>query len=117
MLRASNTFINNQQVNDFISYERISPYVRITKNMKKAVELYLWNIEASGAVLELIAFVEIIVRNRITFQLATHFAGQNQDWYSKLELDRRGTRDLERALTNLSSRREPITPGESYCRT
>lgn len=77
-----------QSILDRLGRERMRPYLFLAEgNGKYSLDLYRWNIEISAAFLELIAIVEIIVRNSFHEQLST-WCGQrssNPYWLTNLE--------------------------------
>lgn len=89
----------DQRLEQLVTPERLTPYLAAThKDLRRAIELYDWNVEASAAVLAVAARVEVILRNALDQQMqmwgATHgFA----DWMDGAPLDQRGLRDIQEA--------------------
>lgn len=52
-----------------LSTPRLQPYVHATGSTPRAIELYRWNLEMSGAIHEALGVVEVTMRNSIDVQL------------------------------------------------
>lgn len=60
-----------------LAQARLAPYLAATDgNRRRAVQLYQWNIELSGAVYEAMHVVEVVLRNAIDAQLCRWNATQ-----------------------------------------
>lgn len=59
-----------------ISPERLAPYIRETPTLHKAIRLYRWNIDLSGAVYDALHVFEVVLRNAIDEQLCSWNATQ-----------------------------------------
>jgi hypothetical protein len=91
--------VNEQRVAELLTAERLLSYVAVTNGLTEALRLYAWNMRTSGAVLELSAAVEVIVRNALDREL-THWALSRHgasSWFDVVPLDAQGRTDVERA--------------------
>jgi len=96
---------------NLISDERIRPYLLATKeNKQAALGLYEWNVKASGAVFELLAVLEIVLRNALHQQLVSYSSPQPA-WFRNpsVRFSERGQADIENAIRRLNQRKKEPT--------
>jgi hypothetical protein len=104
--------IDFQQLSKVISNERLTPYLLATHEDKRAaLRLYKWNVRASGAVFELLAILEVVLRNSLNQQLAS-YSLPHPAWFENpsIELSRRAQMDIENALRRLDMRKGDVRP-------
>ena len=95
-----------------ISHERFSTYLRLYGSRPAALEAYWWNVRASGAIWEVIAFTEVAVRNAMHRALGETFG---ERWFLRRELfDDRTLREITTAWRRLGPSQTPDTvpPGK-----
>lgn len=99
--REPTDFVRLEQL---VTSERMAPYLAATHgDLRHAFELYDWNVEASAAVLAVVARVEVVLRNALDRRLrgwATKFG--LADWVDDPPLDDRGRRDVVEARRRVS---------------
>ena len=65
-----------------LSADRLKPYLSAASgDLNKAVELYQWNIEISGAFYESLSIAEVCLRNTLNDQLALMHADRSGYWF------------------------------------
>ncbi len=69
MNRMSNPAPSRELVEGWLTQERLARYVAVAGNDTAAVELYEWDITASGAFYEVLGMVEVLLRNAMHTQL------------------------------------------------
>jgi hypothetical protein len=90
--------IDSSKVGDKFSSERMSTYLAASNgNLEAALILYRWNIELSAALFELIAIVEVVVRNEFDYALSNWVRASGRDWMDVLPLDEKGWQDIEKS--------------------
>lgn len=84
---------------ELLTVERMASYLEATSGrVDAALELYEWNIKATGAVLGLTGMVEVIVRNAIDRQLGAYGLSRGwSDWLDDAPLDSRAKQDVSRS--------------------
>ncbi|MFY1578934.1 hypothetical protein ACN26Z_29010 [Verrucosispora sp. WMMD703] len=95
-----------------ISELRLAPYVAAEGgDLGRALRLYAWNVEVSGAFLGILHLLEIRLRNALDEQLCRMY--QRQDWWDApdLRIHHIGRRAVVRAAQVVSARSGVITHG------
>ena len=72
----------NKLVN-YLSKERLKPYIELTNNSNEAIDLYEINVIVSHSLYVLLQFLEIGLRNKINNQLISKFG---EEWYFNRDL-------------------------------
>ena len=95
------------------SHSRLVGYLGSTDGDRRlAVRLYEWNLRASGAFYELLADVELVLRNCIHEQMSrwSERDGLDPDWFvSRIDyLDHRARADLEIAVKRIEKSGNPL---------
>lgn len=86
-------------IRDLVTTERLRSYlVGCGQDLALALELYEWNLDASAAVMQTTAMVEVIVRNALDAQLVAWAHSRAAEWPDIVPLDARGRSDLARAV-------------------
>jgi len=81
----------------FITQSRLKSYLSASSgDLPKALELYDWNNNASGAVLSTTTMIEIAARNAMDMQLTLWAQKLNAttDWFDLLKLDGQGAQAI-----------------------
>lgn len=90
--------IDPDKVGEKLSLERLSTYLSACSgDWDKALMLYSWNVELSGALFEAIAIVEVVVRNEFDVHLADWSQALGTDWMDGAPLDAKGREDIAKA--------------------
>ena len=100
---------------DPLTMERLSSYLSgCDGDLGRALRLYEWNSEASGAVIRTAVVVEVIVRNAMDRELTVWATAKDpSSWLSRAPLDRRGRADIASACTRaIRSGRDPLVHGK-----
>jgi len=97
-----------------LSPERLAPYLRVAAgDLAGGVRLYEWNLAASGALYEALGILEVVLRNALSTQLATHHGTLAGHWYD----DPLGVfsdlahQDIAAARRRVRKLHRPETPG------
>lgn len=112
-----------------LSFERLGSYLDACDgNLRRALILYEWNSVAASAFFELLADVEVVVRNSVNEQLAAWSArcGFRSPWFENEHglLHREAVRDIETAHARLKRKANTkgpdgsvraTTPGDLIC--
>lgn len=96
-----------------LSSERLHPYMQAAGfDVKRALELYSWNLELSAAFLPLLSCVEVGLRNRIIPCLTDKFG---EEWWRsddyRRSLGPKGSKLILRAESELRRRGRDVTEG------
>lgn len=89
---------------DLLSAERLGSYLRWSMgDLRRAFDLYEWNMSASAALMHTTGMVEVVVRNAMDRSLTDL---QNvrgwESWFDQAALDARGRTDIRRARERAS---------------
>lgn len=106
--------VNIARVAVALSESRLAPYLRATGgDLAGAVRLYEWNLAVSGALYEALGVLEVVLRNALSAQLATHHRGVAGDWYDDPGgvLSEFAHRDIAAARSRVRKLRRPETSG------
>ncbi|MCY1693682.1 hypothetical protein [Curtobacterium sp. SL109] len=78
---------------------RLRSYVDATPDLRRALDLYEWNMRASAGVMELVGIVEVVARNALDRELSTWVGRRHPDstWFDQVRLDAQGRSDLAKA--------------------
>lgn len=100
-----------------LSPERLGPYLTMTNmDLTAAIKLYEWNIAVSGALLEELCALEVVLRNAMHEQLARWHdaAGRPGSWYDDPDhlLERRAGGDIAEARRRVRRRGRSESPGQ-----
>ena len=99
-----------------ISKARYEPFVAATgKDLDRAWQLYCWNSEISGALLERIGFIEVPLRNAMHRQLCdlSQRRHKTDRWFDALagDMTDNTSADLDKAKARIAQRGVVVTPG------
>jgi hypothetical protein len=102
------------RVAEALSSERLEPYRRAAGgDTAAALRLYEWNLAVSGALYEVLAVLEVVLRNELSRQLEEHHGSRPGHWYDDprglLSAHARG--DIAVARQRVSRLRRQETPG------
>ncbi|MHB8335636.1 MAG: Abi family protein [Acidimicrobiales bacterium] len=107
--------ISDSDLADSLSHERLTSYLTAAGgNMDRALRLYEWNVEASGAFFELMCHVEIAMRNAWHLHLAGWNAasGYEGQWYDNNHgfLDQHAVDDIAEAILRIRRKGKAVIP-------
>lgn len=92
--------MSSEQWDPVVIRDRLRSYLADTgQDLDRALELYAWNMEVSGAVLTTAAMVEVVVRNRLDEQLVAWASARRpgRSWLDAVPLDPQGLADIRKA--------------------
>ncbi|WP_166352402.1 Abi family protein [Phytoactinopolyspora limicola] len=73
--------VNLGELVPLLSSERLRPYRDSTHDLPGAIKLYEWNTSVSGAMYEVLAGLEVILRNALVAQLENWHGQRPGSWY------------------------------------
>lgn len=97
-----------------LSVPRLSTYTRACDgDVKRALELYQWNLEISGTLFSSIHYFEVALRNSLDTQLTKTFASAQTAWYDQasIPLNDGGKKAVRRAKGEVARAGHEVTPG------
>lgn len=80
--------------------------------MPQALELYVWNAEMSGALFNMIHYVEVVLRNALFGQIIRLHSstGSSGEWYERADwFNASAMDDIDRARRRLLAKDKPVT--------
>ena len=97
---------------DLVSAPRFARYERQAGDAERAAALYEWNIQVGGALLEVMAPVEVVVRNAFDRQLRIQHSARKlaDEWYDAAWLSVEGQRDIQEAKRRAAKGRHATHP-------
>lgn len=98
-----------------LSFERLSPYFESCDgDLERSIRLYEWNSAVSGALFEVLADVEVILRNAIhtTMTEWSISKGHGPDWYDNSHglLGSRLEKHVARARARVEEQKRQVSP-------
>jgi hypothetical protein len=73
--------VNINDLVPLLSAERLGPYRDSTETLASAIKLYEWNTSVSGAMYEVLAGLEVLLRNALVVQLEMWHGDRAGAWY------------------------------------
>lgn len=106
----------DEMLDEHLSLERLTRYRTATggSSTTRALNGYIWNALMSAALLELISYVEIPLRNALACELAQMAAdtGEPREWWEHREwFHERSLEDIDRAIFRLQDRGRTVSHG------
>lgn len=109
-----NPVLESRALTRCLSVPRLASYrARCGGDLAKAITLYEWNAEVTGAMWETIGHLEVALRNAMSARLTVRhqLLGRSGDWLDDpfAELDRAAHDDIAKACDRVRRNRKPVT--------
>jgi hypothetical protein len=99
-----------------LSAERLEPYRRAAGgDATAALRLYAWNLTVSGALYEVLALLEVVLRNALSRRIEAHHGSRPGFWYDDPDgvFSAHAHGDIAAARQRVGRLRRQETPGAS----
>lgn len=84
-----------ENIKNTLSISRMATYEKYSDSHKKALDLYLWNLQISSALLECLAVCEVVVRNSVAKIIEQRYG---EDWINNARFIRTMKQSRQRDL-------------------